>query len=170
MSYERKQLVREAFNLLDRTGDGVITVEDILEAYDYSSHPNVANGSITPEEATNEMLACFESSGGDVDGKVTWSEFLDYYKGISLAIDDDNYFELMIRNAWHMSSDRNDSRGGRGRERENTTCRRVLVTHSDGSEEIIEVKNDLGLNYRDMNEVRRRLERQGVQDIRKVQL
>lgn len=162
MSYERKQLVRQAFNLLDTTGDGVVTVDDILQNYDYSHHPNVVNGSITPQQATNEMLSCFESGSSDVDGKVTWSEFLDYYKGISISIDDDNYFELMIRNSWHMS-------GGDGFT-ENTTCKRVLVTHSDGSEEIVEVKNDLGLNYRDMNEVKRRLERQGVQDIRKVQL
>lgn len=162
MSYERKQLVRQAFNLLDSTGDGVVTVEDILQNYDFSYHPNVVNGSITVQQATNEMLSVFESGSSDVDGRVTWPEFLDYYKGISMSIDDDSYFELMIRNAWHMS-------GGEGAA-ENSTCKRVLVTHSDGSEEIIEIKNDLGLNYRDMNEIKRRLERQGVQDIRKVQL
>jgi calcyphosin len=161
MSFERKQIVREAFNLLDKSGDGVVTVEDILQNYDFSFHPSVSNGSITSDEAATEMLSCFESTG-DVDGKVTWSEFLDYYKGISLSIDDDDYFELMMRNAWHLS-------GGTGWS-ENTSCKRVLVTHSDGSDEIVEVKNDLGLNYRDMNEVRRRLERQGVQDIRKIQL
>lgn len=162
MSYERKQLVRQAFNLLDSTGDGVVTVDDILQNYDFSYHPNVVNGSITVQQATNEMLSCFESGSSDVDGKVTWAEFLDYYKGMSMSIDDDNYFELMIRNAWHMS-------GGDGFA-ENTTCKRVLVTHSDGSEEVVEIKNDLGLNYRDINEVKRRLERQGVQDIRKVQV
>lgn len=161
MSFERKQIVREAFNLLDKTNDGIVSVEDILQNYDFSYHPSVSNGSITPEEAANEMLSCFESTG-DIDGKVTWAEFLDYYKGISLSIDDDDYFELMMRNAWHLS-------GGTGWN-ENTSCKRVLVTHSDGTDEIVEVKNDLGLNYRDLNEVKRRLERQGVQDIRKIQL
>ena len=57
---------------------------------------------ISPEQAAQELLASFEQ-GGEINGIVTWAEFLDYYKGLSLAIDDDNYFELMIRNAWHIS-------------------------------------------------------------------
>ena len=43
----------------------------------------------------------------------------------------------MIRNAWHMS-------GGEGW-CENTTCRRVLVTHEDGKQTVEEIKNDLGI-------------------------
>ena len=45
--------------------------------------------------------------------------------------------QLMIRNAWHMS-------GGEGW-CENTTCRRVLVTHEDGKQTVEEIKNDLGI-------------------------
>jgi hypothetical protein len=36
------------------------------------------------------------------DGIVTVEEFLDYYKDISASIDGDDYFELVIRNAWHI--------------------------------------------------------------------
>lgn len=38
----------------------------------------------------------------------------------------------MIRNAWHIS-------GGEGW-CENTTCRRVLVTHKDGTQTVEEIK------------------------------
>ena len=56
---------------------------------------------------------------------MTIEEFEDYYKDISASIDDDDYFELMIRNAWHID-------GGEGW-CENTTIKRVLRENPDGS-------------------------------------
>lgn len=35
--------------------------------------------------------------------KVTPDEFVAYYNNVSASIDNDDYFELMIRNAWHIS-------------------------------------------------------------------
>lgn len=161
MSFERKQLVRQAFNLLDKTGDGEVKVDDILSAYNFDAHPEVIAGKLTPDHAAEQMLENFER-GGDIDGTVTWPEFLDYYKAISLSIDDDTYFELMMRNAWHIS-------GGEGAAA-NTTCKRVLVIHSDGSEEVVEVKNDLGLKPKDRQDIIRRLQAQGVRDICNIKL
>lgn len=156
MSFDRKMLVRQAFSLLDKTNDGFVQVNDIMEAYDFSQHPNVAAGTSSPEDVAEEMLHGFEQ-GGDIDGKVTWAEFLDYYKGISVAIEDDTYFELMMRNAWHIS-------GGEG-DAANTSNRRVLVVHSDGSEEVVELVDDLGLNIRKRQDVLAKLRLQGVKDI-----
>jgi len=155
MSYERKLLVRQAFNLLDKDGSNVITVQEILDCYDTSTHPDVHGGKKTPEDAAMEMLANFEQ-GGDVDGNVTWPEFLDYYKGLSVGIDNDEYFELMMRNAWHMSGGEGAAAG--------TACRRVLVIHSDNSQEVVEVQNDLGMKF-DIENVTKALLNQGVRDI-----
>ena len=60
----------------------------------------------------------------------------------------------MIRNAWHIS-------GGDGW-CENTTCRRVLVTHEDGSQTVEEIKDDLGITAEDKDVMRANLSNQGI--------
>lgn len=160
MSYQRKILVREVFDRLDSSGDGFVTVEDILGNFNGDAHPAVTQGMMTPAQAAREMLAVFEQ-GGDIDGSVTWPEFLDYYKGLSVGIDNDEYFELMIRNAWHIS-------GGEGAAA-NSSNRRVLVIHSDGTQEVVEIKDDFGMNNKfERSAIIRKLEKQGVRDIADV--
>jgi Ca2+-binding EF-hand superfamily protein len=94
----------EAFRRLDPSNSGSVPVEELLQIYDASTHPSVVEGRITSEQATQFMLNTFRE-GNELNGKVAWPEFLDYYKGISLAVPDDDTFELLVRNAW-------SSRGG----------------------------------------------------------
>ncbi len=119
--------------MLDRSGDGLVTVEDILAIYDASYHPDFISGRKTEKEIMLEFMQVWETH--KKDGIVTLEEFEDYYKDISASIDGDNYFELMIRNAWHIP-------GGEG-ECENTTIQRVLKTNPDGTQEVVMVENDL---------------------------
>jgi len=93
---------------------------------------------------------------------VTMEEFVDYYMDVSASIDDDEYFELMMRNAWHIS-------GGEGWSA-NTSCRRVLVIHKDGSQTVEEIKNDLGIKDTDIDLMIARLKEQGITDIERIQL
>ena len=91
-------------------------------------------------QVLNGFLETFEV-GGVVDGKVTLQEFVNYYQRVSSSIDDDDYFELMMRNAWHIS-------GGEGW-CANSANRRVLVTHPDGKQTVEEIPDDLGLRADD---------------------
>ena len=81
------------------------------------------------------------------------------------SIDDDDYFELMIRNAWHIA-------GGEG-QYANTSNLRVLVIHADGSSTVECVNNDLGLKpqadtYK--QDIIGRLKQQGLTDIADIKL
>jgi hypothetical protein len=124
MSVRRLALVNQAFASLDTQGRGEVEAEDIAKSYTASKHPDVVSGRKTQEAVLREFLETFDV-GGEVDGKVTRQEFQNYYANVSSSIDNDDYFELMIRNAWHIS-------GGTG-SAANSANRRVLVTRADGS-------------------------------------
>ena len=90
-----------AFKKLDKSGDGVITVDDLKGVYNCKKNPKFMSGEKTEEEIFKEFLKNFEI-GGHVNGKVTKEEFINYYSGVSAAIDTDVYFDLMMRNAWKL--------------------------------------------------------------------
>ena len=103
----RKQWVHRAFKILDVDGCGEITVRDIEKKYNAKMHPDVKSGKRTEEEVLTEFLETFETHhniliGGKPDGKVTMEEFEEYYANVSASIDTDEYFELMMKNAWKL--------------------------------------------------------------------
>ena len=156
----RKSLVRLAFNVLDRDKTGVVTMEEMLSIYDVSSLPEVAAGKKSKAQAMKEFMAQWDRNH---DGTITLEEFEEYYKGVSASIDGDDYFELMIRNAWHIA-------GGTG-QYENTANRRVLVTRKDGSQAVMNVDEDLGLAQGDKEGLKGRLARQsGGMDVDSLDL
>jgi Ca2+-binding EF-hand superfamily protein len=158
MNARRKDLIKMAFDSFEKDQWDRVTLKTIAKHYDISMHPGVLQGKITPTEALYEFMKKWDKDG---DHTVTEDEFVEYYEWVSASIDSDDYFELMIRNAWHIS-------GGKGW-MANTSCRRVLVTHLDGSQEIVEVKNDLGLGS-DPEKIKMALMRQGVSSIRSIKL
>ena len=140
LNENRLHLVNLAFTKLDINGDGLLDPTELMEKYDASQHPDVLTGRKTADQVLREWLTVFEV-GGVEDGKVTFAEFENYYTNLGANIDRDDYFELMIRNAWHIS-------GGEGAAA-NSANKRVLVTDNDGSQHVLEVKNDLGVTSKE---------------------
>ncbi|KAH0625724.1 hypothetical protein JD844_033930 [Phrynosoma platyrhinos] len=83
MSKARKEIIGEAFQKLDQTGDGLVTVEDLRGVYNSRSHPKFKSGEWTEDQITAE-------------------EFLNYYSGVSASIDSDDYFVDMMKAAWKL--------------------------------------------------------------------
>eukprot|EP00997_Jenningsia_sp_PLL12_P006394 NODE_2939_length_842_cov_124.563682_g2436_i0.p1 GENE.NODE_2939_length_842_cov_124.563682_g2436_i0~~NODE_2939_length_842_cov_124.563682_g2436_i0.p1 ORF type:complete len:193 (-),score=53.92 NODE_2939_length_842_cov_124.563682_g2436_i0:263-814(-) len=120
---------------------------------------DVISGKRAGEEILREFLDTFD--GTEKDGKVTFAEFCAYYSNVSASIDDDDYFELMMRNAWHIS-------GGEGW-CANSSNRRVLATHSSGNQTVEEIKNDLGISEDDEEAIWANLTAQGLTDVVEVE-
>lgn len=117
MNERRTALVLLAFKQLDKTGDGLVTLDDLRNTYDVSFHPKFKSGQMSKDAILTEFLGQWDTI--KKDGIVSPDEFIEYYRDVSASIDEDDYFELMIRNAWHIA-------GGEGW-CENTTIRRELV-------------------------------------------
>ncbi|KAI8115252.1 calcyphosin-like isoform X1 [Lucilia cuprina] len=102
MSKARLDIIDKAFAKMDRTGDGVITLEDLRNVYTAREHPKFKSGEKTEDEILTDFLHNFEGGRGNLDGKVTKEEFVNYYATISASIDNDEYFQLMMTRAYAM--------------------------------------------------------------------
>lgn len=109
----RKQIIKQAYDKLDKDKNGTLDYSDLKGVYNAKGHPDVKSGKKTEEEVVQDFLETFEVhrtlSKGDTnskkkDGKVSLNEFMDYYSNVSASIDDDQYFKLMITNAWNLEN------------------------------------------------------------------
>lgn len=125
MSQARQDVVAAAFAKLDRSGDGVVTLEDLRGVYSGRAHPKVRSGEWTEDDALRRFLDNFDSS--EKDGQVglpspaprlppasparslmpccpqvTLAEFQDYYSGLSASMDSDEEFVAMMTSAWRL--------------------------------------------------------------------
>lgn len=122
MSQAREAVIAAAFAKLDRSGDGVVTVDDLRGVYNGRAHPKVRSGEWTEEEVLRRFLDNFDASekDGQVGARapppppgrwspltarlpqVTLAEFQDYYSGVSASVDTDEEFVAMMTSAWRL--------------------------------------------------------------------
>jgi len=102
LNENRVKVVKEAFKKADKSGDGVFDAKDMKRVYKVNEHPKYKNGEWDEQQVFTDFLKSFEPDESKRDGKVTEEEFINYYAGVSANIDNDAYFNLMIRNAWKI--------------------------------------------------------------------
>lgn len=105
----RRSLVEQAFKIMDKNKNGFIDYNDIISAFDATKHPAVASGERSAESVYNEFLASFSMNHSNFamnkgNFKISKEEWIEYYENVSMSIDDDAYFEVMINNCWRMNS------------------------------------------------------------------
>eukprot|EP00163_Fabomonas_tropica_P005639 TRINITY_DN15253_c0_g1_i1.p1 TRINITY_DN15253_c0_g1~~TRINITY_DN15253_c0_g1_i1.p1 ORF type:complete len:543 (+),score=132.06 TRINITY_DN15253_c0_g1_i1:247-1875(+) len=101
MNAKRMAIVGLAFDKLDVDKNGYLDLNDIKAFYNAKGHPKVLSGEKTEDDVLREYLDKFDTISKD--GKVMRDEFVEYYQNISISIDNDDHFELMMRNSWKLN-------------------------------------------------------------------
>eukprot|EP00997_Jenningsia_sp_PLL12_P009372 NODE_631_length_1555_cov_81.094954_g520_i0.p2 GENE.NODE_631_length_1555_cov_81.094954_g520_i0~~NODE_631_length_1555_cov_81.094954_g520_i0.p2 ORF type:complete len:212 (-),score=64.44 NODE_631_length_1555_cov_81.094954_g520_i0:31-666(-) len=119
MNQFRTQLCKKAFAIMDKDGSGVLNADDIRQAYNAKKHPDVISGKKTEDEILGEFLDTFEQHYANAhpdsrDGKVNIEEWNEYYNNVSMSVDRDDYFELMMNNTWNLDGKRVTKKGWGG--------------------------------------------------------
>jgi Ca2+-binding EF-hand superfamily protein len=116
----RMNLAKRAFKLMDKDNSGQIDINDIRGVYNAKFHPDVKKGKKTEDEVLAEFLDTFEyhfnllNSNKSKDRTITMEEWIEYYNNISMSIDNDEYFALMMNNAWNMDGTMTKKKGWKG--------------------------------------------------------
>ena len=109
----RRNIVNNAFKKLDTGRKGVINMNSMKAKFNPSNHPDVISGKKTEQEILSEFLDNFDyhfnllnQSRNQDDEEITNQEFIDFYRYISFAIEDDNFFNKMIMGVWELNSNK----------------------------------------------------------------
>lgn len=119
MNEFRVGFCKRAFKVMDKDGSGIIDIDDIRQRYNAKMHPDVKSGKKTEDEILYEFIDTFEAHHTENkedarDGRVTGSEWLEYYNHVSMSIDRDDYFELMMNQTWNLDNSRVTKKGWGG--------------------------------------------------------
>jgi hypothetical protein len=117
----RKNIATKCFKIMDKDRSGQLDINDIRQSYNAKQDPRVLEGKKTEDEVLAEFLDTFEDAFADMkgqadarDGTVTVEEWCEYYNNVSMSIDDDAYFELMLNNAWNLDGKKVTKKGWSG--------------------------------------------------------
>ncbi|XP_065525236.1 calcyphosin-2 isoform X2 [Lathamus discolor] len=99
MNEYRKAFVRKAYMKLDFNKTGSVPMVDIRKCYCAKKHPLVLAGKATEEEIKSSFLETLGESCSNPN-EVSYSEFEDYYEGLSIGIMGDDDFVNILRNPW----------------------------------------------------------------------
>ena len=103
----RQNIVNEAFKKLDIENCGVVDLSDIKSNFNSKNCPLVRAAMMSEEAFFNGFMETFQTHHNIFRSakikKVNFAEFEEYYKYVSITIDDDYLFEETLISSWKLS-------------------------------------------------------------------
>ena len=118
MNERRKRLITILFETFDKNRKGVIDLDDIRNSYNPSNHPDVVSGKKTEDEVLAEFLdflqyhfSLLKSDKEQEINKINIEEFLAFFNNISAGVEDDDYFENIIKSGFNLEDRKPKKKG-----------------------------------------------------------
>ena len=118
MCERRKRLITILFETFDKNKKGFIDLDDIRNSYSPINHPDVISGKKTEDEVLAEFLDNLQyhfsllKSDKEQDIKtINIEEFLAFFNNISAGIEDDDYFENVIKAGFNLEDRKPKKKG-----------------------------------------------------------
>nr|XP_041568754.1 calcyphosin-2 isoform X3 [Taeniopygia guttata] len=99
MNEYRKTFVRKAYMKLDFNKTGSVPLVDVRKCYCAKEHPLALAGKTAEEEIKSSFLEALGESCSNPN-EMSYSEFEDYYEGLSFGIVCDDDFVNILKNSW----------------------------------------------------------------------
>ena len=105
INIKRKILIQNVFNYNDKEQKGKIKLKEIKNLYNAKMHPDVYVGYKTEKDIYKEFLYTFDTfcEFYEIYDYINCEEFIEYYKGISASIVEDNYFDDILNGVWNIN-------------------------------------------------------------------
>jgi hypothetical protein len=94
----RRVILENVFRTLDINREGRLSAEYLAGRFNGADHPLVSMRGLADQEAFDHFLTF--NNFGRAPSSVGVEAFVDYYSDLSAGIDDDSYFEAIVRSNW----------------------------------------------------------------------
>ena len=114
INQNRESIIKNVYNNLIRGEGNNISLNDLKQKFKGYNHPDVKSGIKSETEVYYdflEVIDIFKNYKNNVklenNDIITYEDFLDFYKEISLSINDDKVFEDLLFLCWNNNKDKN---------------------------------------------------------------
>ena len=118
MCERRKRLITILFETFDKDKKGFVDLDEMRNAYCATNHPDVICGKKTEDEILAEYLdnlqyhfSLLKSEKDQENNQINLDEFMAFFNNISAGIEDDDYFENVIKAGFNLEDRRPKKKG-----------------------------------------------------------
>ena len=142
LNIKRRTVVKNVFDFNDKEKKGRIKLEQIKNLFNSKMHPDAYVGYKNEKDVYKEFCYTFDifCNFYEIYEYITCEQFMEYYKGISASIINDNYFDDVLNGVWNINIEKPKSK--------NSINNNNLFINNNYNEEYKEELTENEINYK----------------------